>query len=50
LQRSARNGAMFASREDYQMSEEEMADFERQERDEEERKKGLKQHRNGEAL
>ncbi|HVB55729.1 MAG TPA: hypothetical protein VNE63_04750, partial [Candidatus Acidoferrales bacterium] len=37
--RTARTGAMFASREDYQMTEEEMADFERQEREEEERKK-----------
>jgi DNA-binding response OmpR family regulator len=35
--RNARRGMMFASREDYQMSEEEMAEFERQE--EEERKK-----------
>jgi DNA-binding response OmpR family regulator len=35
--RAARRGTMFASREDYQMTEEEMAEFERQE--EEERKK-----------
>ena len=37
--RGARTGAMFASREDYQMTEEEMMEFERQEREEEERKK-----------
>ncbi|MGH9690921.1 MAG: hypothetical protein ACRD4C_07570 [Candidatus Acidiferrales bacterium] len=43
--RTARTGAMFASREDYQMTEEEMADFERQEREEEERKKREKQLR-----
>jgi DNA-binding response OmpR family regulator len=35
--RNARRGTMFASREDYQMTEEEMAEFERQE--EEERKR-----------
>jgi CheY-like chemotaxis protein len=34
---------MFASREDYQMTEEEMADYERQEKEEEERKKRAKQ-------
>jgi hypothetical protein len=34
---------MFASREDYQMTEEELADFERQEREEAERKKRSKQ-------
>jgi CheY-like chemotaxis protein len=33
------NQKMFASREDYQMTEEELADFERQEREESERKK-----------
>jgi PleD family two-component response regulator len=41
--RTARTGAMFASREDYQMTEEEMAEWERQEREEEERKKREKQ-------
>jgi DNA-binding response OmpR family regulator len=39
--RTARRGTMFASREDYQMTEEEMADFERQE--EEDRKKREKE-------
>jgi DNA-binding response OmpR family regulator len=39
--RTARRGTMFASREDYQMTEEEMAEFERQE--EEERKKREKE-------
>lgn len=39
--RSARRGTMFASREDYQMTEEEMAEFERQE--EEDRKKREKE-------
>ncbi len=39
--RDMRKGAMFASREDYQMTEEEMADFTRQE--EEERKKREKE-------
>jgi DNA-binding response OmpR family regulator len=39
--RNARRGTMFASREDYQMTEEEMAEFERQE--EEERKKREKE-------
>lgn len=39
--RSARRGTMFASREDYQMTEEEMAEFERQE--EEDRKKHEKE-------
>jgi len=34
-----RGGAMFASREDYQMTEEEMLEFERQEQEEEQRKK-----------
>ena len=43
--RGARTGAMFASREDYQMTEEEMMEFERQEREEEERKKREKQLR-----
>jgi PleD family two-component response regulator len=37
------NQKMFASREDYQMTEEELADFERQEREEAERKKRNKQ-------
>jgi CheY-like chemotaxis protein len=46
--RSARSGAMFASREDYQMSEEEMVEFERQE--EEDRKKREKQQRDREHL
>ena len=39
--RTARRGTMFASREDYQMTEEEMAEFERQE--EEDRKKREKE-------
>jgi CheY-like chemotaxis protein len=39
--RDSRRGAMFASREDYQMTEEEMADWERQE--EEDRKKREKE-------
>src|SRR5579864_6662424 len=34
---------MFASREDYQMTEEELAEFERQEKEEAERKKRAKQ-------
>lgn len=46
--RDKRNGAMFASREDYQMSEEEMVEFERQE--EEDRKKREKQQRDREHL
>jgi CheY-like chemotaxis protein len=41
---------MFASREDYQMTEEEMAEFERQEREEDERKKRAKQLLNREPL
>ena len=41
VSRDTRRGAMFASREDYQMTEEEMADFERQE--EEDRKKREKE-------
>src|SRR5271169_264703 len=46
--RDKRNGAMFASREDYQMSEEEMAEFEHQE--EEDRKKRERQQRDREHL
>lgn len=41
--RDARGQKMFASREDYQMTEEEMAEFERQEKEEAERKKRDKQ-------
>ena len=41
---------MFASREDYQMTEEEMAEFERQEREEGERKKRAKQLVNRDPL
>lgn len=45
--RSARDGRagqkMFASREDYQMTEEELMEFERQEKEEDERKKRAKQ-------
>jgi CheY-like chemotaxis protein len=41
VSRDTRRGAMFASREDYQMTEEELADFERQE--EEDRKKREKE-------
>jgi CheY-like chemotaxis protein len=42
--RSARDGQkMFASREDYQMTEEELMEFERQEKEEDERKKRAKQ-------
>jgi len=37
--RDSRRNSMFASREDYQMTEEEMAEWERQEQEEEERKK-----------
>jgi DNA-binding response OmpR family regulator len=37
--RHARDGAMFASREDYQMTEEEMLEFERQDQEEQQRKK-----------
>ncbi|HKN61471.1 MAG TPA: hypothetical protein VJW93_09855 [Candidatus Acidoferrales bacterium] len=51
VQRAARNsrrGAMFASREDYQMTEEEMVEWERQE--EEERKKREKEQKNREHL
>jgi len=43
LSRDSRRGTMFASREDYQMTEEEMAEFERQE--EEERKKREKEQK-----
>jgi CheY-like chemotaxis protein len=46
--RDKRNGAMFASREDYQMSEEEMVDYERQE--EEDKKKREKQQKDREHL
>jgi CheY-like chemotaxis protein len=46
--RDSRSGAMFAPREDYQMSEEEMAEWERQE--EEERKKRRKQQADREHL
>ncbi len=46
--RDSRRGTMFASREDYQMSEEEMADFERQE--EEDRKKREKEQKDREHL
>jgi CheY-like chemotaxis protein len=46
--RDSRRGAMFASREDYQMTEEELADFERQE--EEERKKREKEKKDREHL
>lgn len=51
VQRAARNsrrGAMFASREDYQMTEEELVEWERQE--EEERKKREKEQKNREHL
>jgi CheY-like chemotaxis protein len=44
----ARRGSMFASREDYQMTEEEMVEWERQE--EEERKKRLKEQKEREHL
>src|ERR1700751_5786265 len=46
--RDKRTGAMFASREDYQMSEEEMIEFEHQE--EEDRKKREKQQKDREHL
>jgi CheY-like chemotaxis protein len=46
--RDSRRGAMFASREDYQMTEEEMAEFERQE--EEDRKKREKERHDREHL
>jgi len=46
--RNARRGTMFASREDYQMSEEEIADFERQE--EEDKKKREKERKDREHL
>ena len=46
--RDSRRGTMFASRDDYQMSEEEMADFERQE--EEDRKKRDKEKKDREHL
>jgi len=48
VSREGRRGTMFASREDYQMTEEEMAEFERQE--EEERKKRAKAIRDREHL
>ena len=41
---------MFASREDYQMTEEELVEFERQEKEEDERKKRAKQIPNREPL
>ena len=41
---------MFASREDYQMSEEELTEFERQEKEETERKKRAKQPLNRDPL
>jgi DNA-binding response OmpR family regulator len=46
--RNARRSAMFASREDYQMTEEEMVDYERQE--EEDRKKREKEKKDRERL
>ena len=46
--RDERRGTMFASREDYQMTEEELAEFERQE--EEDRKKREKEKRDREHL
>jgi len=46
--RNSRRGVMFASREDYQMTEEEMAEFERQE--EEDRKKREKERHDREHL
>jgi DNA-binding response OmpR family regulator len=46
--RDARRGAMFASREDYQMTEEELVEWERQE--EEERKKRQKEQKQREHL
>lgn len=46
--RNARRGTMFASREDYQMSEEEIADYERQE--EEDKKKREKERKDREHL
>ena len=46
--RDSRRGTMFASREDYQMTEEELAEWERQE--EEERKKREKEQKNREHL
>jgi PleD family two-component response regulator len=48
--RDLASGAMFASREDYQMSEEEMAEWERQEQEAEERKKRRKQEAEGQNL
>ena len=48
--RHARDGAMFASREDYQMSEEEMHEFERTEEEEEQRKKRQKERAPGSSL
>jgi DNA-binding response OmpR family regulator len=41
--RESRKHAMFASREDYQMTEEEIADFEREEEDKKKREKALKE-------
>jgi len=46
--RHSRRGAMFASREDYQMTEEEMVEYERQE--EEDRKKREKERKDRERL
>lgn len=46
--RQTRRGSMFASREDYQMTEEEMADYERQE--EEDRKKRERERKDREHL
>ena len=46
--RHTRRGSMFASREDYQMTEEEMAEYERQE--EEDRKKRAKERQDREHL
>jgi CheY-like chemotaxis protein len=48
--RDIRSGAMFASRDDYQMSEEEMAEWERQEQEAEARKKRRKQEDERENL
>jgi hypothetical protein len=41
--RESRKHAMFASREDYQMTEEEIADFEREEEDKKKREKAVKE-------
>jgi len=48
MQRDSRRGTMFASREDYQMSEEELVEWEKQE--EEERKKREKEKKDRERL